>query len=1151
MPSISPAFRRLAVLPSVLLLSAVALLLPSPQAHAQTTTFTGKVYSPAGPTNGDPIPNILVFIADPNNPPPAFTQGITIPASGQNGCDAQPNLVPTTVLGEGLTDPTGTYTFQVVGSLPNPMNVVIQAGKWRLQTSMDSSVYTAGGSYTLPNLSMPSKQIAGVADLPHIAVVTGSADQIECIFRQIGINDSEVTDPAGGGSINLFAGTQSSGEVYGPSSPKEAQLLNPNATGAIPLTNYDLVMFGCQGTATDATASSYASNLVPYANEGGRVFATHYGYVWLKDPPAWTGVATWITNGSSFSVNEPVTVDTSYAGGKILESWLQGIGALDVSTSPPELNMNNIREDTSAVTNPPAQSWGVETNRPTHSIQFTFNTPIGASGTPSVAVTYTNNTTQFLQGDTNDTITLTVTNNSTAPTTPGLQMAISIPSNITVTSAPVDSSGGSWVCVGTSPTSTCTLPVALAGGASDSVLLTFSIATNATVGQASLTAALSGGGLSNSGQCGRVLFNDYHVEEPVKTVNANTYYNNGALCPQLSANPGGKLVSAQKFLEYSLYNLSNFVSPSTTDLLLIQGASKLTWTPAATTFYYGTPYTPNSQLDDATSAIAGSFVYTANSTVNPLDVGTWTITATFTPTDPDYVPSSTSTKITILSDPTSSALTVTGALPTIYYGQPLTALASLSAAVSINVVAPGYTAQPVNAGPYAITVDGNVACTGTAGGANTCGSPTVGTLDAGTHNVQLAYSGTTNTDFLSSNSPLYPVVIVADPTTTTMTASTTASINLQPITFTAQVADQYAAPVGPVIFYDSTTTASQAGNTPVGSPIGSVAVDSTGKAVLTSTTVFTGTHNISACFTPGLNSLNTYNYVLSCSASTQVIVTTTAPSSPVPTFTLVTSSANPSSLGQAVSFTASVATSGAFTSTPAGSIAFFDGGTQLYSTTLAADGTAVFTTSALAVGSHPITAVYAGNAITAGSTSAVLTQLVNTTVPVAGTGFLLLMNSTGINVPIGGSGSLAIRVVELSNFNQPIKLTCAGLPAETTCSFSTDTISAAGGTTVLTVSAAAPHDCNSNSPYFISPSGETGILALATLTLCLARRRRKLQGLALAVVLCLLPALLTGCGSNCTDFGVKPGTYTFSITGTSTGSPVVVQTQAMTMNAHL
>ena len=92
----------------------------------------------------------------------------------------------------------------------------------------------------------------------------------------------------------------------------------------------------------------------------------------------------------------------------------------------------------------------------------------------------------------------------------------------------------------------------------------------------------------------------------------------------------------------------------------------------------------------------------------------------------------------------------------------------------------------------------------------------------------------------------------------------------------------------------------------------------------------------------------------------------------VGTTTSLNSSLNPSVLGQAVTFTASV--SGA--ATPTGSVQFFDGATSLGTVPLSG-ASAALTTSALAVGTHPITAVYSGDIDDPGSTSPAVNQVVN------------------------------------------------------------------------------------------------------------------------------------------------------------------------------
>ena len=49
------------------------------------------------------------------------------------------------------------------------------------------------------------------------------------------------------------------------------------------MNGYDVVMFPCQGTPSGQATPTGATNLLNYANAGGRVFATHYSYAWL-DP---------------------------------------------------------------------------------------------------------------------------------------------------------------------------------------------------------------------------------------------------------------------------------------------------------------------------------------------------------------------------------------------------------------------------------------------------------------------------------------------------------------------------------------------------------------------------------------------------------------------------------------------------------------------------------------------------------------------------------------------------------------------------------------------------------------------------------------------------------------------------------------------------
>ena len=89
------------------------------------------------------------------------------------------------------------------------------------------------------------------------------------------------------------------------------------------------------------------------------------------------------------------------------------------------------------------------------------------------------------------------------------------------------------------------------------------------------------------------------------------------------------------------------------------------------------------------------------------------------------------------------------------------------------------------------------------------------------------------------------------------------------------------------------------------------------------------------------------------------------------TTTTLSSSVAAATYGQSVTFTATVTSPG----TPTGTVAFLDGGTTIGNGTLSS-GTATFTTSALVVGTHTVTAVYGGDSNDYGSTSSAVTETV-------------------------------------------------------------------------------------------------------------------------------------------------------------------------------
>src|SRR5439155_1757399 len=113
--------------------------------------------------------------------------------------------------------------------------------------------------------------------------------------------------------------------------------------------------------------------------------------------------------------------------------------------------------------------------------------------------------------------------------------------------------------------------------------------------------------------------------------------------------------------------------------------------------------------------------------------------------------------------------------------------------------------------------------------------------------------------------------------------------------------------------------------------------------------------------------------------------------------TAVSSSQNPSTVGQSVTFTGTV-TPASGTGTPSGTLQFKDGSTNLGSAqTLNGSGQASVSTSSFTQGPHSITAVYSGDSTFPTSTSPALTQTVMSTTVVAPSSAASLSGSEWLN----------------------------------------------------------------------------------------------------------------------------------------------------------
>ncbi|MGA9528602.1 MAG: Ig-like domain-containing protein [Terriglobales bacterium] len=220
-------------------------------------------------------------------------------------------------------------------------------------------------------------------------------------------------------------------------------------------------------------------------------------------------------------------------------------------------------------------------------------------------------------------------------------------------------------------------------------------------------------------------------------------------------------------------------------------------------------------------------------------------------------------------------------------------------------------------------------------------------LPPGSNTITAAYTGDTNYSG-STSAPLTQVVLAT--TTTTIASSTNPSSYGQGVTLTATVASTIGPPP------DGETVTFEQGSTILGT-----GTTSGGTATFSTSALAPGTKSIKAVYAGDAS------YAASTSTAVSQVIGKSA------TTITLTSSLNPSTYGQSVTFTATV--SPAFGGTPTGTVAFKNGTKTLKTVTLSG-GAASYTVSNLAVGSDTITATYNGSTDFTTS-SAALTQTVN------------------------------------------------------------------------------------------------------------------------------------------------------------------------------
>ena len=387
---------------------------------------------------------------------------------------------------------------------------------------------------------------------------------------------------------------------------------------------------------------------------------------------------------------------------------------------------------------------------------------------------------------------------------------------------------------------------------------------------------------------------------------------------------------------------------------------------------------------------------------------------------------------------------------------------------------------------------------------------------AGTHNLTLQYSG--DAVFNAAVSPIFAENVLINPTAISMTASPNPGVAFSAIGFSATVTSSTGlVPDGTVVFSAN------------GNQIGTAVLQS-GHVSLT-TSALAGTYNVSAAYAGNAT------FAAANSAPITLVV------AQAPSQTILASSLNPAPAGISITFTATT-TAGSIA--PSGSLQFFDGTTAMGSpVVLNAQGIAAYTTTNLSLGTHPITAVFAGNHDLLANTSAVLQQAID---PYIGD-FTITVKPGAASITQGDSATIQVVVNSVNGFNGPLVPACTGIPANTIYTLSPGSFSAGQGTATLAIKTTAPklNSANKTDPGPAGLHRASPIIFAAFLVASFAPRRFRRRLLCLGLLAFCAAIGMNGCGGGSllsASGGTPQGTYDIQISATYSSATPALQHSA-------
>jgi hypothetical protein len=262
------------------------------------------------------------------------------------------------------------------------------------------------------------------------------------------------------------------------------------------------------------------------------------------------------------------------------------------------------------------------------------------------------------------------------------------------------------------------------------------------------------------------------------------------------------------------------------------------------------------------------------------------------------------------------------------------------------------------------------------------------------------------------------------------------------------------------------------------------------------------------------------------------------------TSTALSSSPNPSTVGQAVTLTGTVTSPTSGTRT--GTVTFLDGATSLGTGTLNAGGAATLQFTFQSAGQHSITAKYAGDSNFADSISPAVTQSVNSAN--SASDFSVSASPPSASVNPGGAASFTLTLNPVGGFTGAVSVSCSGAPPASACTASPSSVTLNGSSSASVTVQIATSTAGSVSGPPTSRDGNRWVwLLLLQLTIAAAvairLHRKRVLGIATATGLLFIAGCGNGGGMSGAQKQATPsGTYTLTLTataGTNTHSTTV------------